>query len=656
MQLKQTAAEEIGRKLDEFATEIVLGAAAPADPDRWAESLSALAAFARSSGRPEIATMAESVANRMRETLDSASDAEVRAELADGIERLREAVDSPETIAEDTAAMSLADDPELIRDFVLESREHLESIESQVLTLDRDPSNMEAVHSVFRSFHTIKGLAGFLGFEIIQNLTHEVETVLDLARNSKLTVTTAVIDVVLESKDHVSKWLKCLDSSANGSMPPTPAADEGLLARIHRFIDSGEGAPGAEEHSVEPVLADSPAEQTRETKAVARSVKVDTDKLDFLVDMVGEMVIAQSLVRHDPSLKIEGNGRLARNLSQLARITDEVQRTAMAMRMVPVGPLFQKMVRLVRDLSRKFGKQARVQTDGEDVELDRNIVEELADPLMHMIRNALDHGIETPEQRTASGKDPVALITLRAFHRSGHIVIEVSDDGRGINKKKVIERAQKNGLIVPTAQLTDAECHNIIFQPGFSTAEKVSDVSGRGVGMDVVRKQIQKLRGSVELQSIEGKGAIFSLRLPLTLAIIDGLIVVAGAERYILPLASVKELFRPIPGQVSTIEGRAEVVSVRDRLVPVLRLYDRFRIQPKTTDPLASVFVMAETDNATFCIMVDDLIGKQEVVIKNLGSAFRNVPGVAGGAILGDGRVGLILDLQTLFAGNSDVG
>ena len=351
MQSKQTAAEEIGRKLDEFATEIVLGAAAPADPDRWAESLNALAAFARSSGRPEIAAMAESVAHRMRETLDSASDAEMRAELTDGIERLRDAVDSPEAIEEDTAAIiSLADDPELIRDFVLESREHLESIESQVLTLDRDPSNMEAVHSVFRSFHTIKGLAGFLGFEIIQNLTHEVETVLDLARNSKLTVTTAVIDVVLESKDYVSKWLKCLDASANGPMPPTPAADGALLARIHRFIDSGEGGPRAEEHFAEPVVADSPVEQFRETKAVARSVKVDTDKLDYLVDMVGEMVIAQSLVRHDPSLKMEGNGRLARNLSQLARITDEVQRTAMAMRMVPVGPLFQKMVRLVRDL------------------------------------------------------------------------------------------------------------------------------------------------------------------------------------------------------------------------------------------------------------------------------------------------------------------
>ncbi len=468
------------------------------------------------------------------------------AELTNCIERLRDMVEAPLEAEEDSSAMSLADDPELIRDFVLESREHLESIESQVLTLDREAANMEAVHSVFRSFHTIKGIAGFLGFDVIQHLTHEVETVLDLARNSKLSVTAAVIDVVLESKDYVGKWLQYLDASATGASLTPPATDQALLRRIHRFVEPDAGLPDAPEQSPEHPAPSAQVADTPETKVAVRSVKVDTDKLDFLVDMVGEMVIAQSLVRHDPGLKIEGNELLARNLSQLARITDEVQRTAMAMRMVPVGPLFQKMVRLVRDLSRKFGKQARVETEGEEVELDRNIVEELADPLMHMIRNALDHGIETPEQRQASGKDPVALIRLRAFHRSGHIVIEVSDDGRGINKQKVLEKARNNGLIGPTAQLTDAECHNIIFQPGFSTADRVSDVSGRGVGMDVVRKQIQKLRGNVELHSVEGKGAKFSLRLPLTLAIIDGLIVTSGAERYIIPLASVKELFRPV--------------------------------------------------------------------------------------------------------------
>jgi two-component system, chemotaxis family, sensor kinase CheA len=665
MHVVESAAEEIARKLDEIATDIILTASAPADPHHWAESLAALAVFAKSSNYADVAGLAASLVGSMRASGDSESDDDVRSEIARGVERLRAALELSQSSVSTAAMPALADDPELVNDFVSESREHLESIESQVLTLERDAANTEAIHSVFRSFHTIKGLAGFLGFEIVQQLTHEVETVLDLARNGQLAVTEEAIDLILESKDYVAAWLRSLDVAAGNARPAPPAADQVLLGRIQRLIDGGEvsAAPAAisktSSADAGPALTSaipsvSAPAYSSQVKIAARSVKVDTSKLDYLVDMVGEMVIAQSLVRHDPELKIENNSRVGRNLSQLARITDEVQRTAMAMRMVPVGPLFQKMVRLVRDLSRKFGKQIRVETVGEDVDLDRNIVEELADPLMHMIRNAVDHGIETPAERTAAGKDATACVTLRAFHRSGHIVIEVSDDGRGINRAKVIDRARKNGLIGATAQVTDAECHNLIFQPGFSTAEKVSDVSGRGVGMDVVRKQILKLRGSVELQSTEGRGTVFSLRLPLTLAIIDGLVVMTGSERYILPLASIKELFRPVAGQVSTVEGRAEVVAVRDKLVPVIRLYEKFGIQPRTTDVLASVFVMAEIDGVCFCIMVDDLIGKQEVVIKNLGSAFRDVPGIAGGAILGDGRVGLILDLQTLFMGNRD--
>ena len=540
---------------------------------------------------------------------------------------------------------ALGEDPELIGDFVSESREHLESIEAQVLTLEGDPGRLEAIHTIFRSFHTIKGLAGFLGFEALQRLTHEVETLLDLARGQKLAFAPAMIDIVLESKDYVSKWLDYLGDFGQGARRPAPAEDETLLERLHGFL-AGD-AQCAQAVAVRNASEAAPTEN----KIVTRSVKVDTDKLDYLVDMVGELVIAQSLVRHDPDLKQDGNGRLARNLEQMARITDEVQRTALAMRMVPVGPLFQKMERLVRDLSRKFGKEARIETEGEEVELDRNIVEELADPLMHMIRNSIDHGIEEPSERAASGKPSVGLIRLRAFHRSGQIAIEVSDDGRGINRKKVIDRARKNGLIGENAQLTDTECFNLIFAPGFSTADKVTDVSGRGVGMDVVRKQIQKLRGSVDVSSQEGQGSTFSLRLPLTLAIIDGLVVGVGTERYIIPLTSIKELFRPVAGQISTVEGRAEVVSVRDRVVPVHRLYERFKLDPRTTDPLSSVFVMAEFDGNCICLMVDELVGKQEVVIKSLGAALRNVPGIAGAAILGDGKVGLILDLLSLFGG-----
>ncbi|HYP08366.1 MAG TPA: chemotaxis protein CheA [Bryobacteraceae bacterium] len=641
-------ADELARRLDELALELTLPTNA-ADPDRWAASLTALARYAESSGCGDLAAAADSAADALRNAPEWVAAEEARLELAQAIEKLRAELPSSSCEPESNA-FNLADDPELIRDFVAECREHLLAIEQHALVLDGDAGNLEAIHSLFRSFHTIKGLAGFLGFEAIQGLSHEVETLLDLARNSKLSLSRHAIDIVLECKDYISRWITVLEAPAESRLA-YPAPDERLIARV-QAIATNPGSVAAQAPAVEATQSNAEATPDSGRQLVAaRFVKVDTEKLDYLVDMVGEMVIAQSMVRHDPDLKVEGNGRLERNLAQLARMTDEVQRTAMAMRMVPVSGLFQKMVRLVRDLSRKFGKQIRVETEGDDVELDRNIVEELADPMMHMIRNAADHGIETPAERAASGKDPTAVVFLRAHHSAGYIEIEVSDDGRGVNRQKVLARARERGLVAPNAQLSDAECDNLIFQPGFSTAEKVSEVSGRGVGMDVVRKQIQKLRGSVELTSVTGKGATFSLRVPLTLAIIDGLVVETGSERYILPLTSVKELFRPTAGQVSTVEGKAEVASVRDRLLPVMRLYERFGIQPRTTDPTTAVFVTAESDGNTFCIMVDELIGKQEVVIKTLGNAFRNVSGVAGGAILGDGRVGLILDLPTLFAG-----
>jgi two-component system chemotaxis sensor kinase CheA len=360
------------------------------------------------------------------------------------------------------------------------------------------------------------------------------------------------------------------------------------------------------------------------------------------------------MVRHDPTLAQTQNQTLARNLGQLVRITDEVQKTAMSMRMVPIGPLFQKMARLVRDLSRKFGKQVQFESEGEEVELDRNIVEELADPLMHMVRNALDHGIETPAERRAKGKPETAMIALRAFHRSGQIFIQVADDGRGIDRERVLAKARAKELIASNAVLSDTECFNLIFAPGFSTAEQVSNVSGRGVGMDVVKKQIMKLRGSVDIESHAGHGTTFSLRLPLTLAIIDGLVVAVGEVRYIIPLASVKEMLRPTEEMINTVEDKAEVVLIRNKLLPMMRLYERFGTQPRSTNPTEGVLIVTDVDGFSFCLMVDELIGKQEVVIKSLGPVFASSSGLAGGAILGDGQIGLILDLESLFGRGKD--
>jgi two-component system, chemotaxis family, sensor kinase CheA len=603
----------------------------------------------------------------------------------------RKSVTGVETPAGAPSANPLASDPELINDFIVESREHLTAIELQLLTLDQDPSNSEAIHAIFRGFHTIKGMAGFLDLDAVRDLSHEVETVLDLARNSKLAITPAIIDRILESKDYLSAWMGELEGLLQAGKTPVPPEAGGLLQALRALIGgggAGDGgaaasslppapparvdaesvtagtppsgllelarelaAPQAQESSAEMAAAENPETvKTAESKrSGARSIKVETAKLDYLVDMVGEMVIAQSLVRHDPDLAIGLKPRLARNLSQLTRITDDVQRTAMSMRMIPIGQLFQKTARLVRDLSRKAGKQVDLVLAGEETELDRNIVEELADPLMHMVRNSVDHGIEEPEERVRAGKSPSARVILKAGHQAGYIVIEVTDDGRGLAREKILRKAREKNLIASDAEPSESEIFNLIFHPGFSTADKITDVSGRGVGMDVVRKQLQKLRGRIDVISKAGQGTTFLLKLPLTLAIIDGLVVGVGDQRYVVPLFAVREMMKPAEEAISTIHGRQEMAMVRGNLLPLIRLHQRFNIKPRHELPWESLLIVSESGGKQFCLMVDELIGKQEVVIKSLGDSMRHIAGVAGGAILGDGRVGLILDPEGLF-------
>jgi two-component system, chemotaxis family, sensor kinase CheA len=546
---------------------------------------------------------------------------------------------------------ALAQDPELMSEFIVETQEHLRSIESHLLAVEGGGASADAVHAIFRGFHTIKGLAGFLEFEAMQRVAHEVETVLDRARNGELVLSSQVVDLVLESSDFIRKWLGAIQSHSAG---PDPAD---LIARVAAI------APGTAEAATEaaaPATAPGPEAalaalstamqpESAPVRVEARSVKVDTAKLDHLVDMVGEMVIAQSMLQHDPDLKAVNRPRLTRNLSQLTRITDEVQKTAMAMRMVPVEHLFQRMRRVVRDLARKMGKEVEMEIMGGDTELDRNLVEELADPLMHMLRNSVDHGIEPAAERVAKGKPAAGRLRLRASHQSGHIVIEISDDGGGLDRRKILEKARKNHLISEIEDPTDERVCNLIFEPGFSTAAVVTDVSGRGVGMDVVRRQVQKLRGRTEIRSVPGQGSTFFLKLPLTLAIVDGLVVGVGKERYILPLFAVREMLRPEAGTVFTVQDKGEIAMVRGQLLPLIRLYRRFGIEPRSEDPTETLLIVAEGAHRVYCLMVDQLIGKQEVVIKNLGTMLQNVPGVAGGAILGDGRVGLILDLDRVF-------
>jgi len=553
------------------------------------------------------------------------------------------------SVAVAEAEFSLADDPELMTDFLVESREHLSNVESRLMILERDPKNSEAIHSIFRAFHTIKGLAGFLELEGIQTLTHEIETVLDEARNSRLEIGPDVADIVLQGADRVNRSLRALDAGVRERKSPELAADPELIERVRALLERTRQAPlpRAENH------AETPPENPEEAgggrlAAEARTVKVDTRKLDFLVEIVGELVISSSLVRHDPDLHLESNPRLQRNLAQLSHLVLEVQQTTMSMRMVPIRQLFQKTARITRDVSRKSGKPAEIVMKGEDTELDRNIIEELADPLLHMVRNSIDHGIEDAATRAAAGKPPTARLELRAAHQSGQIVVEIADDGRGLDEQNILRQAVKRRIITEDANLSQEEIFNLIFVPGFSTAKQVTDVSGRGVGMDVVKRHIQKLRGRIEIHSTPGRGATFTLKLPLTLAIIEGLVVRVGRERFIVPTISVREMLRPTKDMLFTVQGKGEMALIRGQLLPLVRLHRRFSIPDARENPCEGLLIVAESEDRQFCLLVDELVGRQEVVIKSLGDIFQDVPGVTGGAILGDGRVGLILDLDNI--------
>lgn len=553
--------------------------------------------------------------------------------------------------------LSLDADRELLQEFCTESREHLQNIETGALALEENPADADTLNSIFRAFHTFKGGSGFLNLTPVNMLAHELESLLDLARRGKIQISSSVVEVILNGGDILRQFIDAIELQISGRAAENPIfiPIDGLRQRVADLIATPaqaepaacQGQSGLIHRSATP--EDSPQPAPAHSIGISSAVvKVDTCKLDSLIDMVGEMVIAQSLVSQDTDLKALSSPRLTRNLAQLARTTKELQRTAMSLRMVPIRSTFQKMNRLVRDLSVRAGKQIELQISGEDAELDRNIVEAISDPLIHMIRNSVDHGIESPADRAAAGKPLAGKIALEAFHQGGNFVIRIRDDGRGLNREKILKKAVEKGIINAGAELSEKEIFSLIFAPGFSTAEVITDLSGRGVGMDVVRKNIEQLRGKIETASTEGHGATFSISLPLTLAIIDGLIVRAGQDRYIIPTLSIRESFRPTRAMLSTVHERGELVNVRGRILPMLRLRHWLGAEPDSSDPTQGVIIVVEGDGAERCVLVDELIGKQEVVIKSLGETFQANPLLAGAAILSDGSVGLILDVGSL--------
>jgi len=409
-------------------------------------------------------------------------------------------------------------------------------------------------------------------------------------------------------------------------------------------------ARGAEKPKLK--LVEGGKEPTQERRSGdAGSIRVGTEKIDALINLVGELVITQAMLQQiagnlDPVL----NEKLLQGLSLLDRNTRMLQEAVMATRMLPVDAVFSRFPRMVRDLSAKLGKQIRLETVGEGTELDKGVIERIADPLTHLVRNSLDHGLENAVQRIAAGKDPTGTITLRAAHQGGHIVIEVADDGRGLDRERILAKAAERGIPVP-ANPVDADVWQLIFAPGFSTAEQVTDVSGRGVGMDVVKKNVQALSGQIEISTRPGQGTCVTIRLPLTLAILDGMSVRVGDDIFIVPLNCVVESLQPQAGQVRTLSAGARVVKVRNEYLPLAPLHELFRIRTDAPEPEAGILVLLESEGRKVAAQVDELVGQQQVVIKSLEANYRRVGGISGATILGDGRVALILDVAELVRG-----
>ena len=388
--------------------------------------------------------------------------------------------------------------------------------------------------------------------------------------------------------------------------------------------------------------------------ADATSIRVNIEKVDQLINLVGELVITQAMLAQTASkLDPAVNELLAKGMNQLERNTRDLQESVMAIRMMPVNFVFSRFPRVVRDLAGKLGKEAELKTVGETTELDKGLIEKIADPLNHLVRNSLDHGIESPEIRLAAGKPAKGTITLRAFHQGGSVIIEVADDGAGLNRERILAKARERGLPASDS-MSDAEVWQLIFEPGFSTAEVVTDVSGRGVGMDVVKRNIHGLNGSIDIESAGGRGTLISIRLPLTLAILDGLPVAVGAQTFIVPLTCIIECFLPRAAEIKSVSGAVKLMRVRGEYLPIVELHDYFNIPRRGTDMEQGIMIIMESDGGRKAVFVDELLGQHQVVIKSLESNFRRVPGVSGATIMGDGRVALILDVAEIVRERSD--
>lgn len=591
----------------------------------------------------------------------------------------------PAAAEEDPVEISLEITPEMIRRFAEEAVGLCEEAETALLALERTPDDQEQAGQAFRALHSLKGNAGFLGYADLEEISHRAETVLDAIRGGRKECDSVTISFLLIAVDALREGVRQI---SNGLPVDIPGREE-LIKHLNGLAATADGSgigetvakevdalgfwETGEDVSKEPVKSDGveKVSDNRENESAKKSeevrgngearekqpsfgqqqvIRVDIEKLDKLLDLVGELVIAEAMVANAQDLNGLQLDRFEKSVLRLDKITREIQEVAMAMRMIPLSGTFRKMMRLVRDLSHKANKKVDLQIVGEETEVDKTIIEQISDPLVHIIRNAVDHGIESPEERRAAGKPETGRITIEAKHSVGEVWIVVDDDGRGLNREKILRKGIEKGLIKSEdRELKDEEVWRLIFEPGFSTAEQVSNVSGRGVGMDVVKRNIEKLRGRVDVRSRLGAGTMFVIRIPLTLAIIEGMVVRVGRNRYTIPIGSIKESFQPKAEQITCTPDSLEIVSIRGELLPVIRLHELYRVEPNYRMLTDGILIMVENEQQKYCLFVDELIGQQQVVIKGLASYLGHVKSISGCAILGDGDISMILDIADLI-------
>jgi two-component system chemotaxis sensor kinase CheA len=533
----------------------------------------------------------------------------------------------------------------LLQTFLAEAEETFVHMEQSLVLLESRPGDDQLLHALFRDAHTVKGAAGLVGFDPVRDVAHDLENVLERLRKRSLAVTDGLVTLLLQSVDVLRG---AVAHAAGGST----ATSEAAVAFRRRLADAAGGAdasgPGAPPPPPgggggAPEEGEAPAAQPT---AGARSLRVDVTKLDRMLDLSGEIAIARGRLGEMLERGVATHADLLEAHRETDRLYLDLQELIMKARMVPIGPSFHQHLRTVRDVATAHGKHVRLAVEGEEVEVDTAVVEYVRDPLTHMVRNAVDHGIEAPAVRTAAGKDPVGKVLLRAFHEAGSMVIQVIDDGAGLDRRRIGEKASAMGLAADPSRLSDEDLARLVFEPGLSTADRVTELSGRGVGMDVVRRNVEALRGSVAIESTPGRGTAVTIRVPLTLAIIQGFKVAIGDEVYILPLDAVVECLE-LPSRETEAGTTCGIINLRDRPLPYLRLRDHFGLGGER--PERENVVVVQHGNQSAGVVVDALHGESSTVIKPLGSMFKGIPGVAGSSILGNGRVALILDVAGLL-------